>query len=470
MHHDGAVTIGNLRTPQLLFGCETERMMMRSAAGSFGAASPTLKVLAVLALLAPLPVLAQEPAIDVEHARAYFREAERLSEADGGQLWGIELYGPLVFVDPATRFVVANLSASRLSETAGVYIGELPADQNAANTATQWSGRRWTMLVWPLPSNRYDRQRLLAHEMFHRVQPDLGLPMSNPPNAHMATKEGRIWTRLEWRALAEALIRTGRERTAALLDALAFRARRHSLFPNASEEERALELNEGLAEYTGFRLSGLPAQLLADRAAVALESRDRQTNFARAFAYATGPAYGLLLDESERPWRDSLSARSDLAVLAAEAYGISPPRGGDAEMRIAPYDGERVIAQETARAERQAERLDRLRARFLSGPVLRLTPGASFRYAFDPNAAVPIPDVGTVYESARVTDEWGVLAVESGGVLLVGTASGITGVVVPASAEATAPPSSGDGWRLELRPGWRVEPGERAGDWRVVRE
>jgi len=444
--------------------------MIRHVVKSSHRVTITYSVLSAVALLAPTPSVAQEPAIDVEHARAYFREAERLSDTDGGQLWGVELYGPLLFVDPATRTVVANLSASRLSETAGVYTGDLPADQNAANTAIQWSGRRWTMLVWPLPSNRYDRQRLLAHEMFHRVQPDLGLPMSSPPNQHMATLEGRIWTRLEWRALAEALIRTGRDRTAALLDALAFRARRHSLFPNAAEEERALEINEGLAEYTGFKLSGLPAEVLADRTAVALESRERQTEFARAFAYASGPAYGLLLDESGRSWREELSATSDLATLAAEAYGITPPRGGDAEIRIASYDGERVIAQETARAQRQAEHLDRLRGRFLGGPVLRLTPGADFRYAFDPNAAVPIPDVGTVYESARVTDAWGVLEVVSGGVLLVGTAAGITGIVVPAPAEAAAPPHSGDGWRLELTPGWRIEPGERAGDWQVARE
>ncbi len=426
-------------------------------------------ILALLAMPVPSLALAQEPAIDLEQAREYFREAERLSGQDGGQLWGVEFYGPLLFVDPASRFVVANLPAMRLSATAGVYTGQLPADQNAANTATQWAGRRWTMLVWPLPSNRYDRQRLLAHEMFHRIQPELGLPMSDPPNAHMSTKEGRTWARLEWRALAEALIRTGRERTAALVDALAFRARRHSLFPGAPEEERALELNEGLAEYTGLKLSGLPAEVLADRAAVALESRERQTDFARAFAYATGPAYGVLLDESGRPWREELSATTDLAALAADAYGISPPQGGDVEMRTAPYDGERVIAQEAARAERQAERLDRLRASFLNGPVLRLTPGADFRYAFDPNATVPIPDVGIVYESARVTDAWGTLLVESGGVLMVRTAAGITELVVPARADSSTPPTSGDGWRLELAEGWRVEPGERPSDWKVVK-
>ena len=151
--------------------------------------------LAAFAMLSPVLSLAQEPAIDLEHARAYFAEAERLSDLDGGELWGLELYGPLLFVDPATRYVVANLSAARFSAEAGVYTGDLPADQNPANTAIEWAGRRWTMVVWPLPSYGYNRRRLLAHELFHRIQPELGLPMSNPPNAHMATKDGRIWAR-----------------------------------------------------------------------------------------------------------------------------------------------------------------------------------------------------------------------------------------------------------------------------------
>ena len=47
-------------------------------------------------------------------------------------------------------------------------------------------------------------------------------------------------------------------------------------------------------------------------------------------------------------------------------------------MRTYRYDGDRVIAQETARAERQAEQLTRLRGRFLDGPVesSEVEPGA----------------------------------------------------------------------------------------------
>ena len=414
--------------------------------------------------------LTQPSPIDTAMAAAYFEDARDLSREDASRLWGVELYGPLLFVDRNTRTVVANMAdtAGHLSRAGDIYMGQLPADRNAANTAIEWSGRRWTMLIWPLPSNRYDRRRLLAHELFHRIQPSLGLPMRDPPNAHLDTEEGRTWLRLEWRALAEALIRDGANRKVALADALAFRARRHALFPDAAAEERALELNEGLAEYTGLELSGLPDHVLADRAAVTLESREDQTSLTRSFAYASGPAYGILLDESGEAWRGELTPDTDLAALAARAYGIREPPVADADARAARYDGDRVMADEAARAERKTAELARLRARFIEGPVLHLEPRSSFNYSFDPNAAVTIPGVGTVYETARVSSDWGVLSVESGGVLLTRTDAGITGAVVPVPDGGPVPPLQGDGWRLQLAEGWSIEPADRPGDWRAA--
>lgn len=437
----------------------------------FGEAARLGSLIALSLTPGSTTVLAQTSPIETEAAAAYFEEARRLSDEDGGRLWDVELYGPLLFVDASTRTAVGNMpdSAGHLTPVGDVYLGRLPSDQTAANTAVEWSGRRWTMLLWPLPSYRYDRRRLLAHELFHRIQPMIDIPMRDPPNAHLATEEGRIWLRLEWRALAEALIRHGRARESALADALAFRARRRALFPAAAAEERALELNEGLAEYTGLKLSGLPERVLADRAAVALESRERQTSLTRSFAYASGPAYGILLDESVRAWRRELTSDSDLAALAARAYGIRESRLPDADARAAPYDGERIVAEESARAERRAAELARLRARFIEGPVLRLEPGSPFRYSFDPTAAVTIPDVGTVYDAARVTSDWGTLSVESGGVLFERTDAGVTGVVVPVPEGGSEPPTEGDGWRLELAAGWSIEPAARPGDWRVGR-
>ncbi|MFQ5765610.1 MAG: hypothetical protein ACE5GT_11830, partial [Rhodospirillales bacterium] len=146
-------------------------------------------------------------------------------------LWGRALYGPMLFVDPETRFVVANHEDEdgKLTEQDAVFVGTLPDEEQIANTAYAWAGVTWTMVIWPLPENRYSRMRLLMHESFHRIQGDLGVLGANPANSHLDTKDGRIWLRLEWRALAEALIRRGQERHKAIKDALVFRAYRRSL-------------------------------------------------------------------------------------------------------------------------------------------------------------------------------------------------------------------------------------------------
>ena len=85
-----------------------------------------------------------------------------------------------------------------------------------------------------------------------------------------------------------------------------FRQERRRLFPKAAAAENALELNEGLAEYTGARLGlRLPEQRLA-YATYALARQLDAPSFVRSFAYASGPAYGLLLDEALPDWRRGL--------------------------------------------------------------------------------------------------------------------------------------------------------------------
>ena len=428
-----------------------------------------LTIASLLLLGLASAVGAQETPIDLAEARRAFEAARIASDLDARRLWGAELYGPVFLVDPGSRFVAADRAdpEGALEERDGVWVGTLPESINPANTAIEWAGFRWTMVMWPTPSIPHARNRLLLHEMFHRVQEDVGLPANNPLNAHLDAKDARIWMRLEMRALAEALAHDGDGRGAAVGDALAFRARRRALFPDAAAEEDALERNEGMAEYTGLVLSGLPAEALADRAAVGLEQREASESFSRSFAYATGPAYGVLLDESGTPWREALIDGATLSELLEAVYEIEASRI-QAEGRVAWYNGERVIAVETAREETRLAREAGLRARFVDGPVLRMTPDSEFNFSFDPNDAVNLEGLGTVYGSTRVVDGWGILEVTSGGALFLRNEKGwITGVVVPLPAGTGGPPIAGDGWTLELAGGWELVPGERAGDWLV---
>jgi len=417
----------------------------------------------------PLP---PDPLPTDQAARA-FAEAEEASLEDDGRLWGESLLGPMLFVERGSRALVANQAdeAGLLEERGDLFVGTLPEGIGIANTALEWGGVRWTMVAWPLPENRYARRQLLMHESFHRLQPRLGLAASGDlagaGNEHLDTEPGRVWLRLEWRALAEALVRREGARRTALADALLFRAQRRARCPGAAEREDALERNEGLAEYTGLVLSGLPPWVLADRAAVKLEQEERAPSFVRSFAYASGPAYGVLLDELAPGWRTQLADARGLADLLARRLELSLPEDLDAEAqrRTARYDGAALQAAERARAERHAATVEEARRRFVEGPVLVLPLGQDLRYTFDPGDVSALDDLGLFYGTIEISDAWGRLEVRAGGALLRrGPAGSMQEARVPLPKGSLDEPLRGEGWQLTLAPGWTLAAGTRAQD------
>jgi len=323
--------------------------------------------------------------------------------------------------------------------------------------------------MWAVPEMEHPRARLLLHECFHRIQNSLRLPGSNPNNSHLDDANGRIWMRLEMRALAEALTHGGKERITAIEDALNFRAQREKLCgEQQAKNERELEMNEGLAEYTGLVLSGYGKPSLETRAAVRLEQEQSSPTFARSFAYATGPAYGLLLDSYRVPWRNGLKPSVLLPAMLAKTVGASVT--GDPVSRASRYGGPQVMAFETGQAERRAARIAKFKTIFVNGPILLLPVASQFNFSFDPNGVESFPGVGQIVESAKVTDEWGVLQVKSGGVLMKRPEAKFTGVTVPAPVNPAGNVITGEGWSLTLNTGWKLAPGPRSGDGNIVRE
>jgi hypothetical protein len=434
--------------------------------------SPFILLIAIVASSFSM-TQAQEQAFNLALARKYFAEAGLLCGRDAGRLWGRSLCGAMLFVDSDTLEVVANQpdKEGRLAQKASVFIGRLPENVGAANTAVTWAGVRWTMIMWPLPSNRYARARLMLHEMFHRVQDELGLPAGNPSNNHLDSMEGRVWLQLEWLALREAVTHRGAERKQAIADALLFRSLRRRLFPQAATEERALEMNEGLAEYTGVRLSGRTVDEWAGYLAAQLDQAAYSNSFVRSFAYTSGPAYGFLLDETKAPWRKGLKASDDLGMLLEKAYSIKLPedlkRG--AQDRLTLYDGDELRLKEMARETRRQQTLAKFRARLVDGPVLVIPITESFNYTFNPNNLASLDGVGTIYPTLKASDAWGTLNVTDGA-LMTREDGKAARVYVAAPAAATTGSIKGDGWTLELNAGWHLAAGERKGDYVLKKE
>jgi hypothetical protein len=429
--------------------------------------TPTWLLSSVSLLLVSGAAFADGPAIDLIQAKAVFATAQSVSDQEGGKLWGKRLYGALFFVDPDTRFVVSNEADPDgvLHAEDGLYVGTLPQSVIISNAPVEWEGKRWTMLMWPyLPTDALTLRVTLGHEMFHRIQPSLGLMAPDSPNLQLDTVDGRLWLQLEWRALAAALAAQGSAQTQAIRDALFFRAYRHKLFPGSDKTEASLEIAEGVPEYTGT-LAGEPDRDSGRwRAIGKLTDPDQSMTFVRSFAYTSGPPYGLLLDERMPGWRKKLNEKSDLSAMLASTLPAAP--AVPALTRAPIYGAAAIRAAELERAKKADAVKARYRVSLVDGPTLVLPGGKHFAFSFNPSAVVSLGDAGMVYPTFHATDDWGTLDVKDG-VLLPTDYSHAT-LAAPASATGTH--IEGPGWTLDLAPGWHVVPGDKAGSYMVKKE
>jgi hypothetical protein len=399
-----------------------------------------------------------EAQVDPLLAQRYFVEATKLCERDAGRLWGVSLCGPMVIFDPTT-----GTRATSQPEPEG----PPPRFAGFADGPVSWGGLRW--FAWPLymlPKDDADvRQQLMLHGLFHRIQPGLEFMQGNSDgfNEHLDTFEGRLWMQLEWRALRRALESKGSDQTVAIADALAFRRERRRLFPGAADNERRDEIREGLASYTGLAgWASAPADARR-AAAAALPTGEAPWSFVGNFEAASGPAYGVLLDELLPGWRGRLRSTSDLGdLLASAANGPSPM---DLTAAVARYDGKALRTAEETRDRAQQVRVAELRKRFVDGPVLTMPAGGSG--TSDTRGSVGIPGVGTVlFNNFTLSAQWGRINADSG---VLRSADGRT-LSVPVAGPLQGSILRGDGWSATLNAGWAVRPATRPGSFAIVRE
>jgi hypothetical protein len=417
--------------------------------------TPTTRVMVFLYLLAGVapPAVAQ---VDQQRAQEFFKEAQALCERDGGRLWGVSVCAPMVIADRRTQTLATSQPAPE---------GTRPRVLGIVNAPIKWGGATWGAYMWDDVANATPRHRMeiFLHELFHGVQPQLGLMAPALATEHLDAADGRYWLRLEWRALARALRESGEQRNLAVRDALAFREARRMLYPASVEDERGQEITEGLAAYTGTVLA---AQSAADAIVGALDllaNAEAEESFVRTFAYKSGPAYGLLLDSASPGWTRRVRGTDDLGTLVMRALAVQPAT--DATASATRYGGAEIRASEQKREQDRRARLAELRRRFVDGPVLRIPGGGSGMS--NSRGAVVIPGVGTVYFGPfRASGGWGTLEAEKGALVATDGSSRR----VPAPVRRDDGTFAGDGWTFKVAPGWVVREGARRGDYEVVRQ
>ncbi len=386
-----------------------------------------MRALTVSIVLATVCCGSAVAAIDVLQAQSIFQQAQTICTRDAAALWGRTLCGPILLVDPDDRTVVANQAdaVGTLTRAGRVFIGVLPSSEQISDTTVEWSGTRWSELIWPWPMREDPDMRhvTLAHELFHRIQPDLHIEKLDGDNGHLDTFDGRYLMELEWNALAAALrASTNSARRVAISDAILFRSERYRLFPGAANNEAALESNEGVAEYTGVRLG-----LFTRRDRIRYAMRDLSAyleapSLVRSFAYATGPAYGLLLDQLNPRWlkdfeNNQLDQRFDQRL--GSALHLPPPDFTRLQKAEILYDrGGRLRAKETVREQQKRALLAEYHASLVSGPVLTLPladlefsiqtreSGAARRFRYRLSDHESAGCLGHTYRRARWRSNW----------------------------------------------------------------
>jgi hypothetical protein len=391
---------------------------------------------------------------------ASMARAERLMraacDADRSTTWGTSLCGPFLLANWGSRGVVASQrdSAGAFSPIGRWWVGSLGPGQFPSNSAIDIGGTRYMMVVLPLPTSDAIATTLLMHEQFHRIQRGLNLPMTGPENAHLDEELPRTLLRLEWRALARAVATSGATSCGHIRDALMFRAARHTAVTGSADTESQLERHEGFAEYTGHRLSRGTHPDGDQRLVGYLAEAEGWSSYVRSFAYATGVAYGILLDRTDPTWRNSIATGQSPATMLAERLAC-PATTATTDQRALQYNGTSLKATERSRADSLQRIRDDYTARLVNGAVLSPPEGA-MRFSFDPNTVTPLRGHGNVYPTGSFSGVWGSLEVTAGGALV---STDFQRVRVPLSGRDRD-------WKLTLAEGWKVE--EFDGGQRIV--
>lgn len=414
-------------------------------------------------------ITAQSESNDIRLAEKYFLEIQAKAVEEGGKLWGINLYGPLLFADADRRIIYANErdSMGLLTPNGNIYTGNMPAGFQAANTAIDWAGKKWTMVFWPLSTDSIRRSRLIFHEFFHSRQDQLGLPAFNSMCNHLDTRDGRIYLRLELQALKSALGKAVDQRKNDLENALLFRSMRQELFPGADTLENSLEFNEGMAEYTGVQISGINGpdnrylRRLADSAHIFYPT------FTRSLGYITGPVYGKLLQDKSEKWHLNLMGKKDFAELIKRYYSIPLPENKNSAFASLPlhaYNRDKIFQQENEKEEKTLAQLKIYQQKLIDGPILTLPLTDKMHYTFDPNKVIGFKENETIYLTVTMDDIWGRIDVTDGA--LIKNKNQQTMVV---SLYDLQNPGTGTiktaGWTLIINAGWSLVSDEKKGNW-----
>jgi hypothetical protein len=395
-------------------------------------------------------------------ATLYLKEIEGICNRDSGKLWGKNLYGPIMWVDRATRKIITNQADKEgiLKSKDGVFTGLYPKELLINNAPVIFGGTQFSLVPIPPEEDIFRIKTRAIHSLFHLFQENEGIVPTSFNSNNMDEKEARLWIKLEWKALRKAISSEGEDRQLAVRDALIFRGSNRELYRKYAEDENKFEAYEGLATFTFTLLCTNSKEEFRQRL---LENLDRiysMQSYARSFGFINGALYASLLYDKGYDMKSITTDNFDLGNAVKERYHIELPaicRDVAGSLAVS-YDIETINKEEEKRDSDIKESIERQLSVFTEKPVVFIELESPY-FDFEPEDVHSLDPYGTLYNSIRVSDNWGKLTVEKGGCLI---SANLKFLRVPAKGfRAEKNHISGEGWHLVLNNDWELVPVEQ---------
>ncbi|MCX6325348.1 MAG: hypothetical protein NT144_01660 [Bacteroidia bacterium] len=393
----------------------------------------------------------------LEKASQYFKSIEDICNRDNGKLWGKNLLCPIMFIDRTSRRIVANQPDNEglLKGKDGIYTGLYPKELIINNAPMKFGGTLFAMTPLPNEEDSFRIKTRAIHSMFHRFQETEGITSADFNSTNMDEKEARLWIKLEWKALRKALNSEGEERQLAIRDALIFKGSNRELYQKYANDKNRFETYEGLATFTYTLLCTNSIEEYKTRLFENLDRIYSMQSYARSYGFIHGALYVSLLNEKGFDFKKIQTDNFDLGNAVIELYNIELPvicRDVAGSLAV-NYDIDAINKEEEERLSDIKERIHKQTSTFTEKPVVFLELESPY-FDFEPEDIHSLDTLGTLYNSMRVSDNWGKLAVDKGGCLVSNNYKYLR--ITAKGFKEDKKHISGEGWLLILNNDWEL--------------
>ncbi len=418
-----------------------------------------------------------------EKVKSELCKAKEILLSDNGKLWGESIWSDdiLVLGFDNTIYSLTPLENSKTKDSI-VFYKKIPSNTlGFSNAAQQYNGKEYAVV---LTNYLNDNSATIIHELFHVLQ-HKHINLNGNPISYLENYDARLWLRLEYQALKNALSLIDKNAKANAIkkyinDALLFRKLRQSKYNDLLKSEIEIETSEGLANYTGFLLSTYPNKY--QKTIREINQREQAETYTRSFPYATGPAYGLIFDYLEIEWKQGLDKTYNFLDIYETQYlkkKIETTNSGIESSRKRNNYIE-IQKQEIERKNKQDKLIEYYTDKLITSPTLKVTSiGGSYNRTFNMNGTLALDSARIIFSgikgSATSADDFGNFMILSGkdklgvaGVMLTWIDEKMT-FVFPLPFKVEGNRIIGEFYEIELNQGWEVKKLNTKGDLEIVK-